>query len=53
PIQRLPIELLQEIFLVCLPAAEYMAPSSRLAPMLISWVCKHWRNTAHSLPALW
>ncbi|KAJ6564946.1 hypothetical protein DFH09DRAFT_1363928 [Mycena vulgaris] len=53
PIQRLPVELLHEIFLACLPSAEYTPASRRLAPLVVSWVCASWRAVALSLPSLW
>ncbi|KAJ7739245.1 hypothetical protein DFH07DRAFT_78780 [Mycena maculata] len=53
PIQRLPVELLHEIFLACLPTNEYTPVSSRLAPLVVSWVCKRWRYISLSLPMLW
>ncbi|KAJ6592359.1 hypothetical protein B0H19DRAFT_886738, partial [Mycena capillaripes] len=53
PIQRLPVELLHEIFCACLPHAKYTPASKRLAPLLVSWVCSRWRSIALSIPTLW
>ncbi|KAJ6502895.1 hypothetical protein C8R47DRAFT_218711 [Mycena vitilis] len=53
PIQSLPAELLGQIFHGCLPPTTYIRASCRLAPLLVSWVCKYWRRVALSEPALW
>ncbi|KAJ7670921.1 hypothetical protein DFH06DRAFT_1179190 [Mycena polygramma] len=53
PIQSLPVELLIEIFHECLPFDKYIPASRRLAPLLVSWVCKYWRRVALSEPTLW
>ncbi|KAJ7636444.1 hypothetical protein FB45DRAFT_906631 [Roridomyces roridus] len=53
PIQKLPVELLHAIFIACLPSDEYVPISSRLAPLVVSWVCKYWRRLALGFPALW
>ncbi|KAJ7676622.1 hypothetical protein DFH06DRAFT_900938, partial [Mycena polygramma] len=49
----LPVELLGQIFHECLPLANYILASRRLAPLLVSWVCKYWRRVALSEPTLW
>ncbi|KAF9482160.1 hypothetical protein BDN70DRAFT_802090 [Pholiota conissans] len=60
----LPVELLQEIFLWCLPARPShpqrlyysLHPrgfTSRSAPLLLCQISKLWRNSAVSLPNLW
>lgn len=51
PIQRIPAEILGEIFLRSLPKARH--PSLRLAPLLLCQICSHWRNVALSLNQLW
>ncbi|KAG2358733.1 hypothetical protein BDR07DRAFT_260272 [Suillus spraguei] len=53
PIRRLPTEILAEIFKYCLPDDEHLAPASRLAPILLTTVCRRWREIAVSLPILW
>ncbi|KAJ7149468.1 hypothetical protein C8R43DRAFT_1007201 [Mycena crocata] len=53
PVQNVPVEVLSEIFFACLPRVEYTPASRRFAPLLVSWVCVHWRNVALSLPRLW
>ena len=53
PIRRLPKELLQEIFLHCLPTAHLPVMASAEAPMLLTRVCRPWRDLALSTPTLW
>ncbi|KAJ7769986.1 hypothetical protein B0H16DRAFT_1307137, partial [Mycena metata] len=53
PIQRLPVELLHEIFLACLPPLKYTPASHKSGPLVVSWVCKSWRDIALSLTKLW
>ncbi|KAF8149951.1 hypothetical protein B0H34DRAFT_731839 [Crassisporium funariophilum] len=53
PIYRLPTELLQEIFVLCLPCDKFIQPSPLQAPLLLTHICAPWRNICISLPALW
>ncbi|THG99502.1 hypothetical protein EW145_g7257, partial [Phellinidium pouzarii] len=54
PIQKLPPELLAEIFIYCLPEEHESAQASRrAAPLSVSSVCCSWRQLALSLPRLW
>ncbi|KAF8200667.1 hypothetical protein BJ912DRAFT_575164 [Pholiota molesta] len=64
PIATLPVEVLQEIFLWCLPARPSHTQSlyhsldlrgftPRSAPLLLCQVSKLWRDSAISLPNLW
>lgn len=46
----LPDEVLSEIFLYCVPDE---APSATSPPLTLTWVCRHWREVAVSLPQLW
>ncbi|KAG1813984.1 uncharacterized protein BJ212DRAFT_1300853 [Suillus subaureus] len=52
-IWRLPTEILSEIFLYCLPEDEYLAYAATQAPMLLTRVCRRWREVAVGLPMLW
>ncbi|KAH8111938.1 hypothetical protein DFH11DRAFT_558425 [Phellopilus nigrolimitatus] len=53
-IQRLPAELLAEIFTHCLPAEHERAePKIFAAPLNVAGVCSYWRQLALSLPHLW
>ena len=53
PIRRIPREILQEIFINCLPADRPAVMSDREAPLLIGRVCSGWRSTSQSTPELW
>ncbi|KAF8149932.1 hypothetical protein B0H34DRAFT_731777 [Crassisporium funariophilum] len=53
PIYRLPTELLQDIFIFCLPRDKFIQPSPLQAPLLLTHICAPWRNIGISLPALW
>ncbi|KAG2070938.1 hypothetical protein BDR04DRAFT_1099171 [Suillus decipiens] len=52
-ILHLPTEILSEIFLYCLPEEEHLSPASRLAPILLTRVCRRWRQVALGFPRLW
>jgi len=52
PIRRLPRDMLEEIFLHCLPI-QCGVMSSQEAPLLLGRVCSWWREAAYSTPALW
>jgi hypothetical protein len=53
PIRKLPIEILQEIFIACLPTAHNPVMSRWEPPVLLTQVCSSWRNVAHITPQLW
>ncbi|KAJ3527443.1 hypothetical protein NMY22_g9788 [Coprinellus aureogranulatus] len=53
PIRRLPEELLQQIFLLCRTAHRMPLLSQDEAPLLLTRICRDWRNLALSTPALW
>ncbi|KAG1886174.1 hypothetical protein F4604DRAFT_65171 [Suillus subluteus] len=52
-ISRLPTEILSEIFLYCLPEDEDLVYASKQAPMLLTKICRRWREIAVGLPRLW
>ncbi|KAJ7479023.1 hypothetical protein FB451DRAFT_992446, partial [Mycena latifolia] len=51
--RRLPQDLFQEIFLVCLPTGRNASMRSTEAPLLLCRNCKPWRNLALSMLRLW
>ena len=53
PIRRIPREILQEIFINCLPTDRPAVMSEREAPLLIGRVCSGWRSISQSTPELW
>ncbi|KAG1747856.1 uncharacterized protein EDB91DRAFT_47548 [Suillus paluster] len=50
---RLPTEVLSHIFVFCLPEVKYLSPASKLAPMLLTRICRRWREVAVGMPSLW
>jgi hypothetical protein len=53
-ISRLPVELLFEIFVyTLLPFDEFLLPSKLRPPMLLTRICRRWREVAVGTPNLW
>ncbi|KIK66631.1 hypothetical protein GYMLUDRAFT_111336, partial [Collybiopsis luxurians FD-317 M1] len=52
-IRRLPTEILIEIFVHCLPTDSYPVRSLKEAPLLLTTVCRSWRNVAIGSAHLW
>lgn len=50
---RLPPEILSHIFMYCLPEEQYLSPAPRLGPMLLTRICRRWRDVAVATPGLW
>jgi len=52
---RVPIEILTEIFLFCIPddPLNHRQPDTTIAPMLLCQVCSYWRRVALNTPVLW
>ncbi|KAG1786554.1 uncharacterized protein HD556DRAFT_1414788 [Suillus plorans] len=53
PIWHLPTEVLSHIFVHCLPEDKYLSPASKLAPVLLTRICRRWREIAVGTPSLW
>jgi hypothetical protein len=53
PMQRMPPEILAEIFTNCLPCDRHGKISTQSAPLLLMAVCRRWNAVALSLPKLW
>ncbi|KAJ7668121.1 hypothetical protein B0H17DRAFT_1088218 [Mycena rosella] len=53
PFRRLPNDIVQEIFVACLPTEHNATMSAAQAPLLLGRVCRSWRTFAHSVPLLW
>ncbi|KAJ7892824.1 hypothetical protein B0H14DRAFT_958778 [Mycena olivaceomarginata] len=51
--RRLPVDILREIFIACLPANRNAVISAREAPLLLGRICSAWRTIALSTPRLW
>lgn len=52
-ISSLPPEILGEIFSWCSPTYADQAPLSPKSPLLLSHVCRRWRDVAISTPRIW
>ncbi|KAG1852798.1 hypothetical protein DFJ58DRAFT_746062 [Suillus subalutaceus] len=50
---RLPTEVLCHIFIHCLPQTGYMLPNSKSPPMLLTRICRRWREITTDMPSLW
>ncbi|KAJ3522050.1 hypothetical protein NMY22_g12054 [Coprinellus aureogranulatus] len=57
PIRRVPVDVLQEIFYTITADSDASSPSSDLSPrnpsLIISQVCRRWRDVALASPHLW
>ncbi|KAG2143801.1 uncharacterized protein EDB93DRAFT_569683 [Suillus bovinus] len=53
-VSRLPVELLSEIFIHTLAQFDELLPPSKLrSPMLLTRICRRWREVAVGTPGLW
>ncbi|KAG1724174.1 hypothetical protein EDB19DRAFT_1760423 [Suillus lakei] len=52
---RLPTEILSQIFLCCLPEDEdeYLSPTRNQPPVVLTLICRRWREIAMDMPSLW
>ncbi|KAJ7090874.1 hypothetical protein B0H15DRAFT_248071 [Mycena belliarum] len=53
PVRRLPLDVMQEIFVACLPIHRNCVMSAREAPILLGRICSAWRTLSLSTPRLW
>jgi hypothetical protein len=53
PARRLPSDVITVIFFQCLPTEQYPGFSAQEAPLLLTTVCRGWRELALSNPLLW
>ncbi|KIK60968.1 hypothetical protein GYMLUDRAFT_139428, partial [Collybiopsis luxurians FD-317 M1] len=54
PIRRMPVEILAEIFVHCLPTDPvYAVRDVYQAPLLLITICREWRQVALDNPRLW
>ncbi|KAF8977927.1 hypothetical protein BDQ17DRAFT_1225431, partial [Cyathus striatus] len=53
PARRLDRDIIEEIFLACLPTHRNPCMSAIEAPMLLTRICGSWRSIALSTPQLW
>lgn len=52
-VDRLPMEILEEIFLYSLSDTAHIQPIRPAIPLFLTHVCSTWRHTAVSMPRLW
>ncbi|KAF7357905.1 hypothetical protein MVEN_00836800 [Mycena venus] len=52
PIRRLPLDILEEIFMACLPDRNCVM-SAQEAPVILGRICSSWRTISLSTPRLW
>ncbi|KAF8177069.1 hypothetical protein K438DRAFT_1845880 [Mycena galopus ATCC 62051] len=53
PARRLPLDILQEIFIACMPTQRNCVMSAIEAPVLLGRICSAWRTVSLSTPRLW
>ncbi|KAF7376687.1 hypothetical protein MSAN_00085700 [Mycena sanguinolenta] len=53
PIRRLPLDVIQELFIACLPTHRNCVMSASEAPVLLGRICSSWRAISHITPRLW
>ncbi|KAJ7442992.1 hypothetical protein FB451DRAFT_1437904 [Mycena latifolia] len=53
PARRLPLDVIQEIFVACLPTHRNCVMSAVEAPVLLGRICSSWRSISLSTPRLW
>ncbi|KAJ7732701.1 hypothetical protein B0H16DRAFT_1248183, partial [Mycena metata] len=53
PVRRLPLDILQEIFIACFPTHRNCVMSATEAPVLLGRICSSWRDISLSRPRLW
>ncbi|KAJ6507354.1 hypothetical protein C8R47DRAFT_91072 [Mycena vitilis] len=53
PIRRLPLDIIEEIFMACLPSSRNCVMSAKEAPVILGRICSSWRAITFSTPRLW
>ncbi|KAJ7167261.1 hypothetical protein C8R43DRAFT_1232223 [Mycena crocata] len=53
PVRHLPRDIMQEIFIACLPVHRNAVMSAQETPVLLTRICSGWREVALATPALW
>ncbi|KAK7034525.1 hypothetical protein VNI00_012372 [Paramarasmius palmivorus] len=53
PIRRVPVDIIREIFAHCLPTLSLPTANVKEAPLLLTRVCRSWREAAITTPCLW
>ncbi|KAJ6594565.1 hypothetical protein B0H19DRAFT_1056835 [Mycena capillaripes] len=53
PLRRLPLDIIEEIFMACLPTNRNCVMSALEAPVILGRICSSWRTISLSTPRLW
>jgi hypothetical protein len=53
PMRFLPTDILQRIFIACLPDHRYITPDIQSSPLLLLQICRRWRDVAETTSELW
>ncbi|KAJ7846347.1 hypothetical protein B0H14DRAFT_3454434 [Mycena olivaceomarginata] len=53
PFRRLPVDIIEELFMACLPTHRNCVMSATEAPVILGRICRSWRRTAFGTPRLW
>ncbi|KAJ7042009.1 hypothetical protein C8F04DRAFT_1030941 [Mycena alexandri] len=53
PMRHLPLDVIQEIFVACLPTHRSCVMSATEAPVLLGRICSSWRAISLATPRLW
>ncbi|KAF7376702.1 hypothetical protein MSAN_00087200 [Mycena sanguinolenta] len=53
PARRLPLDVIQEIFVACIPTHRNCVMSASEAPVLLGRICSSWRAISLTTPHLW
>ncbi|KAJ7173428.1 hypothetical protein C8R46DRAFT_991215 [Mycena filopes] len=53
PFRRLPLDVIQEIFVACLPTHRNCVMTAVEAPVLLGRICSAWRSISLGTPRLW
>ncbi|KAJ6588670.1 hypothetical protein B0H19DRAFT_214551 [Mycena capillaripes] len=53
PVRQLPLDVIQEIFIACLPTHRNCVMSASEVPILLGRICSSWRTISLSTPRLW
>ncbi|KAJ6581782.1 hypothetical protein B0H19DRAFT_884580, partial [Mycena capillaripes] len=53
PVRRLPLDIIQDIFIACIPTHRNCVMSASEAPVLLGRICSSWRAISLSTPRIW
>ncbi|KAJ7248624.1 hypothetical protein B0H12DRAFT_1123490 [Mycena haematopus] len=53
PLRRLPLDIIEELFMACLPTNRNCVMSATEAPVILGRICSSWRTISLSTPRLW